>query len=304
MRRSRWLCAVALLFASLGVTESGAALEAPTRAAAARLGSPKEVAALAARARGASDPLIAIDALSALGGHAASDALCALLREGLPDATSDRILEKLAERPRPGALDTLELLARHRRPRRAVLALRAIAALGVADAKLDASTTKLLAAGLRDSDPSVRGTAAAALARRFERLDQTGSSTARAAQVNELVADVLVRAVARGVPEAASAAGWASPEATLLRLHTALTGQPLAATLDAYGAALARKTLSDAAKLDLLARLGEIATPATKAFLAGLIAERRFAADSALQRALIETEKRIVQKPAASGGTR
>ena len=303
MRLSRWLCAVALLFASSGVAGSAAALDVPTRAAA-RAGSPKEVADLAARARGANGALIAIDALSALGGSAASEALSALLRKGLPDASSDRILGKLAERPRPGALDTLELMARHRRPGARVLALRAIAALGVADAKLDASTSKLLAAALRDSDANVRGTAATALARRFERLDQAGSPTARAAQVNELVADVLVRAVARGVPEAARAAGWASPEATLPRLHTALTGQPLTATLDAFDAALARKTLSDAAKLDLLARLGEIATPATKAFLAGLIAERRFAADSALQRALIETEKRIVAKPAASGGAR
>jgi hypothetical protein len=120
----------------------------------------------------------------------------------------------------------------------------------------------------------------------------------------EGVVDVLLQAVALGVPEAARAAGLAVSEAALPRLHEALRGLPLTATLDAYDAALARSTLSEAAKLDVLARLGEIATPATKTFLKTLIAKGRFPLGSPLQRALIETEKRIVPPSVASGGTR
>jgi hypothetical protein len=54
----------------------------------------------------------------------------------------------------------------------------------------------------------------------------------------------------------------------------------------------------------VIARLGEIATPATKAFLAGVIAARRFPPTSRLQRALIDTEKRIDARPASGGGAR
>jgi hypothetical protein len=261
------------------------------------------------RIESAGEPMpAAIDALAALTGSEATKALASLLSTGLPDAGSDRILERLVDQPRPATLDALEQMARHRRPGARVLALRAIAALGMRDAKVAMSTSKLLAAGLRDSDPRVRGTAASALGQRFERIDGEAKagrgakpSAAKAQQVYEGVVDVLLLAVARGVPEAARPAGLAVPEATLPRLHEALRGLPLSATLEAYDAALARNTLSEAAKLDILARLGEIATPATKTYLSTLIAKGRFPLNSPLQRALIETEKRIVPRPVANG---
>jgi hypothetical protein len=283
---------LALLGANAALAESPA-----TRAA-----SPQDVTGLARRVRDGADPLSAIDALSALPSRSATDALSALLFEGLPDASTDRILERFGERARPTALDALERMARHRRPEARVRALRAIAAIGVADPKLDAGTSKLLAAALRDSDTTVRGAAASALGARFERLD--GGKSRAPSTTDAAVVDVLLRAVARGVPEAARAAGFATPEAELPKLHASLTGLPLTAALDAYDAALARKTLSEAAKLDVIARLGEIATPATKTFLASVIAARRFAPTSRLQRALIDTEKRIELKPAATGGAR
>lgn len=205
------------------------------------------------------------------------------------------------EKPRPELRDALEAVARHRRPGARVLALRAIAAAGMADEKLALSASKLLASALRDSDARVRGTAASALGQRFERLDRDAAKT-KQMPAYEAVVDTLLQAVALGVPEAARAAGLAVPEATLPRLHEALRGLPLTATLDAYDAALARRTLSEAAKLDVVARLGEIATPATKTFLQTLIAKGRFPLSSRLQRALVETEKQIVPPPAAAGG--
>jgi len=283
---------------------------APARPSA-RIGSAKEVAALVQRIEGAHSDAqgeprpAAIDALAALEGGEATRALATLLSSGLPDAASDRILERLVERPRPATLDALEAMARHRRPGARVLALRAIAALGMADAKLAMSTSKLLAAGLRDSDARVRGTAASSLGQRFERNAQASGRPAKppakALEVYASVIDALLHAAARGVPEAARSAGLAVPEASLPRLHEALRGLPLSATLDAYDAALARSTLSEPAKLDILARLGEIATPATKTYLSTLIAKGRFPLNSPLQRALIETEKRIVPRPAVKG---
>jgi hypothetical protein len=267
-----------------------------------------EVSSLAERIANEPEPFAAIDALGAREGSEASCALASLLGSGLPDAGTDRILEKLVEHPRPATLDALEAMARHRRPAARVLALRAIAALGMRDGKLGMSTSKMLAAGLRDSDPRVRGTAASALGQRFERIDRETKAVrgakpaAKAPPVYDGVVDVLLLAVGRGVPEAARAAGLAVPEAALPRLHEALRGLPMSATLDAYDAALARNTLSEAAKLEVIARLGEIATPATKTFLSTLIAKARFPLNSPLQRALIETEKRIVPRPAAANG--
>jgi hypothetical protein len=296
VRRPPLLCVLALL-ACLQVAGSAPfawALE-NTRSS----GDPSAV--LVERAQSSQEPLAAIDALAGLTSREATQALVRLLHAGLPDASVDRILERLVEKPRSAALDGLEPMTRHRRAGARVLALRAVAAVGAADAKLDASTSKLLAFALRDSDPRVRGTAAGALGQRFERLEQ-GKGKRGAGQVNAQLVEVLLRAVARGVPEAARAAGLAAPEASLPGLHEALRGLPLTATLDAYDAVLARGSISEAAKLDVLARLGEIATPATKAFLTGLIAARRFPANSAVQRALIETEKRIAAPPAKPVG--
>jgi len=264
-------------------------------------------AALTAAAQSTSDPaaaLGAVDALAALEGREATQALIALLPSGLPDATLDRILEKLVEKPRPLALDVLEGMTRHRRAAARVLALRAVAALGATEPKLDASTSKLLAAALRDSDPRVRGTAASALGQRLERNERAKGG--RVAPLDESIVELILRAVARGVPEAARTAGLATPEASLTRLYEALRGLPLTAVLDACDALLKRSTISEAAKLDVLARLGEIATPATKAYLSTLISAGRFPLNSPLQRALIETEKRIVPRlapvPAPLGG--
>lgn len=300
MRRLPRLCALALL---TGLWSQQAWATPITGPRPTRAGSPKEVAELAERAGGASDPLSAIDTLAALQGAEATRALAGLLESGLPDASTDRILERLAEKPRPELRDALEAVARHRRPGARVLALRAIAAAGVADEKLALSASKLLAAALSDSIATVRGTAASALGQRFERLDRDAAKTkAKPAPAYEAVVDALLQAVAHGVPEAARAAGLAVPEAALPRLHEALRGLPLTATLDAYDAALARHTLSEAAKLDVLAKLGEIATPATKTFLQTLIAKGRFPLGSRLQRALVETEKQIVRPPAAAAG--
>lgn len=305
VRRFPRLCALALL--SLLPHVAG-----PARAQvpAARRSGSKDVAELVQRVRAGHEDLAAIDALAALPGRAATDALSALLFEGLPDASTDRILQDFAERPRPSAFDALERMAGHRRAQVRVGALRAIATVAAHDAKLDARASELLAAGLRDSDAAVRGVAASALGARYERLDAALSGamprdSARPAKARDAaVRDLLLRALARGVPEAARAAGFATPEAELPKLYAALAGQPLTATLDACDAALARKGLSETAKLEVIARIGEIATPATKAFLAGLIAQRRFPMTSRIQRALVETEKRIEVNPGQVGGTR
>ncbi len=229
-----------------------------------------------------------------------TQALVAEIRAGQPDAVTDQALEMLAKTPRREALELLAELTQHRRAGARLRAYRAIAALQARSAALQAQSAAaqgaasersklaaLLARGLDDSDAAVRGACASALGEHGVGLD--GDAIAK-----------LLRALARGVPEAGHAVGAVAPEAALANVHESLAGLPMQTRLDTYEALLKRDAVSERAKLDVIARIGEIASPLAKQFLMRLIAERAFAKRPTLQNAATETAKRIVAVPSAT----
>jgi hypothetical protein len=275
-----------LAVAALGWPAHAARAEAPGTPASPAQPRRAPLEALGRNAR-AAEPGTAGPAIEGLAAHPSPQAdrlLAELVHEGASDSTTDAVLEALAAHPRPGTFELLAELSQHRRAaarRRAIIALAKLAPS--ARAKEHGLTLELLIRALGDSDASVRGAAARALGERAE-----GRGPAL---------DALLRALVRGVPEAGGAAGRLAPETELPRLHAALETRPLAVVVDAYDALLARASISEAAKLDVIARLGEIASEGAKAFLRRLIDEKRFAKNSRLERAAIDTEKRIAPPP-------
>lgn len=224
----------------------------------------------------------AIDALADARDARAIDALAEFLRAGQPDAFTDHALEALGESGRTEALDVLAELATHRRDaarRSAYASIGRIEALRV---------TALLVAGLGDPDPRVRGICATALGRR-------PSSEAL---------DALFRALARGVPEAAAAIGQAGDAASIARFHAHLERQPLAAMLSGYEAFLRRDDIAERDKLEIVGRLGEVASARVKTFLQALVATTDWRRAPRVRQAVLDTAARIdARVPAAPGAT-
>jgi hypothetical protein len=222
----------------------------------------------------------AVDALIALGGTSAADAIARFIRAGQPDALTDRALERMIETPFPAALALLGDLTRHRRAHVRQLAYGALAQLEpsrrppVVDA---ASVDAMLAQGLRDSDAGVRGRCARALGER-----------GAAAQL-----PVLFVALERGVPEAGAAIGRLGDAAAVARFHEHLGKRPIGVMLAGYEQFLARDELSEKTKLDIVAQLGEVASPSVKLFLERVLATGDFPPRGRLVHALRETAKRI-----------
>lgn len=222
----------------------------------------------------------AIAALGERGGQAAVAALTKFVRRGQPDALTDRALEALGKTRATQALAVLSDFARHRRPAARRAAYAAIA-------RIDGErANELLANGLRDSDSSVRGLCARSMGERGA-LSQT---------------ELLVRAFERGVPEAAAAVGRVATRGWLPRINARLGKAPLATMLAAYEPLLLRSDLGDDEKLDVVARLGEVASPSVKMFLERLLSEHDWSARPRLAHALAETARRIDARPRAVAG--
>ena len=145
---------------------------------------------------------------------------------------------------------------------------------------------ELLAQGLRDSDSAVRGTCA-------RRLGERKASS----QI-----DVLLRAFERGVPEAAVAVGRIADAATSARFHAQLGHAPIVLMLSGYEPLLLRADVDEATKLDVIARLGEVASISVKRFLERMLVEHDWSAQPRLRSTLADTARRIDErpKPAAS----
>jgi HEAT repeat protein len=206
--------------------------------------------------------------------------LTAFVQAGQSDALADRAIGALAELASPVALPVLTGLSRHRRPSARIAALTGVAALP------GEAATALLVDGLRDSDPSVRGTSARLLGERGERS----------------AVDVLFHALERGVPEAAAALGQLGDAAAVTRLHGLLGRVALQTMLSGYERLLARSDLDEAVKLEIVARLGEVAGLAVKRFLEQQLGAGVAARAPRLAHALRETAKRIVERPPAPEG--
>jgi HEAT repeat protein len=220
--------------------------------------------------------LAAIDGLAKRRGLPAFEALAAFIRAGQPDAWADRAIAALGSQPTAQALPLLTELVRHRRPGARVAALRAVAAHRGPEA--DA----LIEAGLRDGDAAVRGASARLLGERGQRS----------------ALEVLFQALERGVPEAARAIGQLGDAASVTRLHGLLGRQPLAVMLTGYEALLARADVAEDTKLDIVARLGELAVVPVKRFLEQRLTARGAPRSKRLARALRETARRIAEPSA------
>lgn len=213
-------------------------------------------------------------ALAALGRRserAAVDALAAFLVVGQDDAWADRGIEALGNTRSADARPLLAELAHHRRAHARVLAYQGLAHIA------GEQSDKLLADGLRDSDADVRGTCATQLGERGAR-----------AQL-----ELLLRALERGVPEAAPAIGKLGDAETVTRYGAFLQRLPIQVMLSGYGEFLVRPDLPEAVKLEIVARLGEVAGVTVKRFLEQLVAKNIAKGLPSFQHALRETAKRI-----------
>lgn len=217
----------------------------------------------------------AIEALARTRHPAAITLLAGFLREGQIDSLTEHALRALGATRMPDALAVLAEFTNHRRAEARRQAYRAIAEMPgpAADA--------VLVRGLRDADAGVRGSCATALGERSAR--------------NAL--DALAMAVDRGVPEAIVAFGRLVDANRIPRLNAHLGRQPIEMLLPGYQALLRRDDLDEQTKLDLIGRLGEVATPAVRALfvtLHGSLDPRR---QPRLHAALAEAARRIAMTP-------
>jgi hypothetical protein len=213
----------------------------------------------------------ALDALGAQRSHAAVVALADFVRQGQVDALADRAVDALGNTRSPQALGVLGELTRHRRASAREASYRAIAK--IPGARADA----LLGSGLRDSASPVRVVCARSLGERNAR--------------SQL--DLLFLAFDRGVAEAGVAIGQVADGPAVSRLHERLGHAPIQPMLGAYEKLLLRADVSESTKLDVLARLGEVATPNVKLFLQGLMASHDWSKQLPVLRAMADTAARI-----------
>jgi hypothetical protein len=219
----------------------------------------------------------ALDSLGTRGDRAAVQVLSAFLVVGQADAWADRAIEALGNTRSPDARPLLTELTQHRRPAARLRAFRGLAQIP------GALSDEVLAQGLRDSDVAVRGLCAT----------QLGERNARAH------VELLLRALERGVPEAAAAIGKLGDAGMVARYDALLQRLPIHVMLAGYAEFLKRSDLAEATKLEIVARLGEVAGVVVKRFLEQLIADGVGKGQPTLDLALRETAKRI-----AEGGQR
>jgi hypothetical protein len=244
-------------------------------------GPPQSVAKLSAdlASGDATKTTAAIDALGARGGHDALAALAAYVRGGQPDALADRALTALGAARNAEALEVLQTMTRHRRASARIAVFGSIARIPGERANA------LLADGLRDSDAGVRGVCARTLGERRAR-----------SQI-----EPLFRAFERGVPEAAVAVGRLATASELPRFHARLGQAPVQNMLGGYEQLLLRADIGEATKLDVIARLGEVASLSVKRFLERMQVEPSFKTQPRVQRSLADTAHRIDERPKPQG---
>ena len=215
--------------------------------------------------------------------NAAASAVAKLLDQGHGDAVTDRALETLGALGAPGAGPILSQYTQHRRPEARA---RAFAALGRV-AGSDRGLRELVANGLRDSVPEVRAASARAL------------EVLRAREATPL----LLRALGRGVPEAAVTLGAIGEPSSLEAYSAYLRKQPLDVMLSGYERYLQRSDLSEESKLDIVARLEDVAGPAVLRFLSAVAGRPQLpaAVKQAASAAALRVAKAEQQRTAAEG---
>lgn len=192
----------------------------------------REATALLQSANG-DEVLQGIDALTRIGTPDVVAPIVELVHRGVSDELLETVVTKLGIIGQPSAIDELAALLRHRR---ATVRRAAVEALGQIR---DARTRALVESGLRDSDSTVRGTAATAL----------GTMGARAS------VELLQRAFERSVPEAAEAIGRLGDPAAATRLLEAVGRSQLSVLLPGFRRFLDRRDISDPVKLNIVEQL-------------------------------------------------
>jgi hypothetical protein len=216
---------------------------------------------------------------------ASTVAVAKLLEHGHADIVTDRALEALAAVGTPAAGQVLAQYAHHRR---VAARARAFTALGRA-AGSDRALRELVASGLRDGAPEVR----AAAARSLEALKATEATP------------VLLKALGRGVPEAALTLGAIGDAKSLEGYDAYLRKQPLDVMLAGYERYVLRPDLSEKSKLDIIAKLEDVSGPVVLQWMSSLA--RRPQLSAAVRQAATAATLRIgkaqaqqAAKPAAA----
>jgi hypothetical protein len=217
----------------------------------------------------------AIAVLAALGTPESAALLQAHLREGQPDAVTDRVLAALDAHPSRAALGLLVELSHHRRSAVRVAAHTALAKLSLPE------VTALLSEGLRDGQAEVRGNAARLLGQRGDRA----------------AVEVLFLAFERGVPEAAEALGRLAPAETLPRFGAYLERRALHVMLGGYTRFMERADIAEASKLQVIATLEQVSGPLVKQWLRAQLAARTTPAEQRVRFAVAASLARVVERP-------
>lgn len=186
-----------------------------------------------------------IQSLGLLGDRPALDALVARVRKGLPRDLLLTAVFTLGVMSDPAAGPLLVDLSTHRNAEVRTRVVETIATLQLPDG---AST---LMASLSDPDAQVRAAAAVGLG-------ELGASEAL---------DKLFQAQDRGVGEASIAIGKVVTARDVPRLLEYLGRMPMHALSPALEAIITRTDIEEPARLQVVARLAELATPEVKAFL-------------------------------------
>jgi HEAT repeat protein len=215
----------------------------------------------------------AIQSLGMLGSPRAVEPLSARIRDGLAPDLLEAAIDTLTVLGRPEAGPVLFELVTHRRPEVRVRAVQAIAACHARGAD------RALVSALSDASPEVRSAAATALG-------ELGASSA---------ADRLFLALDRNVTEAGPALGRVARPEHVARILEYMGRLPFAQMRAVLDELLRRRDLASRSKLDVIARLGEVATAEVRTFLTDLLASLESPANDPVRRAAQDVIARIAQ---------
>lgn len=224
----------------------GATLASPAAAQEITLAQASEMMA----ADNADEVRMGIETLGVIGSAAAVEPIAARIRRGLPADLLSVAIETLGLLGRREAGPVLFELTSHRRPEIRLGALNAIVSIRPSGA------AGALEAALSDSDARVRGTAATGL----------GEIGARSS------VPTLFHALDRGVLEASASIGQLATPAEVQQLLGYVGRLPFDSVTPGLNEIIARSNIPSRAKLEVIGRLAELATPEVKTYLQELVA--------------------------------
>jgi HEAT repeat protein len=222
----------------------------------------------------ASDAAAIQEGLEGLGLRGTADVvapIAARIRRGLPPDLLELAVDTLAVTGRAEAGPVLAALTTHRRATIRVKAVQAVATLKPRGAEQN------LAAALGDADAQVRAAAAVGLGQ----LGARGS------------VDRLFLALEHNVLEASTSIGQLASAAEITRLLGYVGRLGFDVLTPALNEILARADVPERAKLDVVARLAELATSGAKIFLQDYVATLAPGAGGAVRRAAEDAAMRI-----------